>query len=449
MGNSESMRKNISSIRVCSFFILFSILSTGPVSVFGNWGMEVGRANEEDVVNLLTDWTTMDMAQRRIQSVMQYPLLRERQRQLIGLPDSADGAVSIDDVVEWWIKNVASRAQLIAKNPSASCAQAQMSVQIFLTIMRQKSMFGIDDSDSGKGAEIARMGDETVAFALQRCRDEALDECVATGRYTQIIERGIGEAAQADRYSIDIPDPDAWAEDALRQCAIYELDFVSTSKIDSGGVIVERVLKGTVEVQLEPGDLKVANLVLYGQTRGDLANLSLKCSMPAVQVTCNPGKGINGGFKAWIRRMDLKHREFYVDSRGVSQVRTVGEDKLPIELSGDAMMVKMNIVIPKGPPVPAFDFPAGGMAFTIAHKKDAIIVGGSNVRFERSNRGVYPTIFEFTYADQDKLNSISGWDSTVLKLVHKPKPKPFKKPIEPIRKPIEPSTRIKRIGGSL
>ena len=432
------MREKNFSIRVCSFFILLLMLFIGPVSAFGNWGMEVGRANDEDVVNLLTDWTTMDMAQRRIKSVLLQPLMRERQRQLIGLPDSADGEVSIDDVVEWWIKNVASRAQLIAKNPAASCAQAEMSVNIFLAIMREKSMFGIDDSDSGKGAEIGRMGDETVAFALQRCRDEALDECVATGRYSQIIERGIGEATQSDRYNIDIPDPDAWAEDALRQCAIYELQFVSTSKIDSGGIIVERVLKGTLDMQLEPGKFKVANLVLYGQTRGDLVNLSLKCAMPAVQVTCSPGKEIVGGFKAWIRKMDLKHREYFVDSRGISQVRTVGEDKLPMELAGDAMMVKMNIVIPKGPPVPAFDFPAGGMAFTIAHKKDAIIVGGSNVRFERSSRGVYPTIFEFTYADQDKLSSISGWDSTVLKLVHKPKPKPFApRPPEPVRKPLK------------
>jgi len=73
--------------------------------------------------------------------------------------------------------------------------------------------------------------------------------------------------------------------------------------------------------------------------------------------------------------------------------------------------------------------PAIGYAFYIAHKKDLTGKGqpgeGSIVKVENNTRGAYPVLFEFTYADQGGTTGGSFSDTTVFKLVHKPKPEPL------------------------
>jgi hypothetical protein len=141
--------------------------------------------------------------------------------------------------------------------------------------------------------------------------------------------------------------------------------------------------------------------------------------------------------------MKLKHTEFYVDPDGLSKQRTVGEDKLSLEYSGGAMMAEviMKITEDRTMTVPV---EVGMTSFLIAHNKDSQGQGPA-VRFERDKRGVYPVIFEFTYADRDRTKGpkfVWASDSTVFELIHKPDPKPIERKPDKPRKPLKPRPKI-------
>jgi hypothetical protein len=217
-------------------------------------------------------------------------------------------------------------------------------------------------------------------------------------------------------------DPTDWMKKALARCANYELRFNSTSRIAQGGMMVERSYNSKIMLTAKEGSNPEIPDVLYGQTHGNITDVQLKCVMPNVQVSCAPGSEIDSGFKAWARNMELKHREFYLDNDEVVHERIVGEDKLPLELSGDAQTIMMIIKIPNGPAVPPFPFAAGGLAFATAHIKDSVFPGQiGNVKIERTTRGAYPVMFQFTYADSGKMQTMLATDSTDFKLVHTPK----------------------------
>jgi len=85
--------------------------------------------------------------------------------------------------------------------------------------------------------------------------------------------------------------------------------------------------------------------------------------------------------------------------------------------------------------------PAQGFAFYIAHKKDrgTGAGAGTTVTVENIKRGVYPVMFDFTYADQGTESNVPASDSTEFKLIHKPKPADLPaRPPEPMRKPLKP-----------
>lgn len=440
-----------------------AIASLAPAYTFaGGWGVERGRAGAGDVARLLVDQLAVKMAHTRISGAVSRPLAEERQRALLGT--SAVGYrvdELLDDVYDWWLKDVMRPAEEIATNPAASCEEAKIAVQTVLGMMRQRHLFGMtaDENDRSERAERLRarqaeldeIFDNTRTKLATRCREEALDECIATGRTEQIIQNELGLMRGSAFTGRDIEADAAWVDSAFKQCAIYELHFVSTTKVPQiFNLMMVRDTKIKLEFQPADGILDTVaggtplSDLLKGQTSGQTNPffISFKCSQPGINVVCMGGENLSP-FKARVFKMDLRHREFYVDGAGISKERMAGEDKFIFELSEGIYGVNAVVRAPRGPEVPV-PIPGMGASFYLAHKKDRV-GGGPTLKIERSKRGAYPVIFDFTYADQDNESNASASDSTEFKLIHKPKPKPIVR-IEPTRKPLKPPTRIKRPG---
>lgn len=396
----------------------------------------------------------MKMAQNRLQSALQRALMLERQKQLLGLSDEAGTLKTVElveQIAKWWRENVLGPAAAIAGNPAASCAEARVAIQAVLGLMRQRQLLGMtpDKNDHSEEAEKARAEEaelEKLFSAVwnsvrQRCREEALDECVATGRFKAVTEWALGEERQSQLLGLGGESGvDAWAIDALGQCAIYELHFVSTAKVE-GSFKLDTVLDGKIKLKFkldEGGLLDSPSLEGEVKSATNPFLVSIKCETEGAQMTCSPTAIVTAPFKARIKTMDLKHREFYVDANDVSKERIVGEDKLSLEFSGAVVMTTAVISVP-GAGSMTTTVEAGWTAFRIAHRKDR---RDEIFTFERDKRGVYPTVFEFTYADRDQEEGTTASDSTVFELVHKPGPKPFPtRPPEPPRKPLIPRAR--------
>src|SRR5207247_7142045 len=124
--------------------LLFVFLCS-PISMFGNWGLEVGRANEGDNARLLTDWLAMKMARNRIESSTLLANTAERQRSLLALPQNSNARpdVLLDAIYEWWLKDVLGPAEAISRNPAATCAQAQLATEKLLGMMRNRQLLGL------------------------------------------------------------------------------------------------------------------------------------------------------------------------------------------------------------------------------------------------------------------------------------------------------------------
>lgn len=442
------MRKDHLRVQIRSMFLLLCILLTGPVSLLGNWGMEVGRANEGDQARLLQDWIVMKMARSRIERAVSAPLAKERQIQLLGL--AADSGISPADLVEgvyaWFMQEVMAPAQRIGMNPAASCEEATLAMSSLLGMMRQRALLGMED-DEARAEELSRIFDANKEIASLRCRDEALDECVATGRFMQIPTLKLSMDRQAELLGIS-PDFDTWVDDALKQCAIYELHFVSTTKVAMP--TVETVRDGKVPIKFEAAGGSIMDAAMSGKKLGELLKgetkggnnpffVSIKCALPGLDLTCSPGAN-SDPIRVGINEMEMQHREFYIGPDGISKVRIVGEDKFSMEFAGGIFALDAVIKAPNfSHNVP---MPAHGYSFFIAHKKDVLGTGagqGTGVKIEQNKRGAHPVIFQFTYADQSNLSGTLISDSTEFQLIHKPEPKPFpKRDPEPIRKPLIP-----------
>lgn len=450
-------------IKILKTFVLFAMCCglLAPASTFaGGWGIERGRANAGDVARLLVDQLVLSRSQKRIAEAAIRPLAAERQRQLLGMSQESDADLyeRLDKINEWWLKDVMGPADAIAGNPAASCAEANIAVTKLLGMMRERQLLGMspEEGDSSPGAVNARAADEglsqrleaSITMLTQRCREEALDECIVTGRFQQIIDTEFGISRQNDLLGGDSEIDKAWVEQALKQCAIYELHFVSTTKaLQIFNLVTVRDAKVPITFEEAPDFVigeKLADL-LKGETSGGTNPffVSVKCSQPGLSIVCMAGENATP-FRASISAMDLKHREFYVDGNGISKERLVGDDKFSFELADGIYGVDAVVKVPGMPDVPV-PMKAIGISFYVAHKKDRVDARPA-VKIERNKRGVYPVIFEFTYADQDSESNVSASDSTVFELIHKPKPNPIVH-IEPTRKPLKPSTRIKRIGG--
>lgn len=462
------LKRNIYAISVFLLSILVSAVTT-----LGGWGVERGRADAGDAARLLVDKLAMTMAQKRISEAVSRPLRLERALQITGLFGTHYRSDQLMDAVyEWWKKDVMGPAQAIAANPAASCTEAQIANQTLLGMMRQRSLLGMspeDDNDHSALAEQARALDTELnemfkainTKVLTRCREEALDECVMTGRFEQIVQTEMGIGRQDSLLgTAGREDHETWMDETLKQCAIYELHFVSAAKIN-GEPKIDTVVEGKMTIKFEMGAggilgaLKGGKLlrdILYGQTEGS-ANpflVSIKCEFPPEQVTCGPGATPTNPFRAIIEAMELQHTVYGVNANGASEQSIAGKNKLSLEFDTGGMMsqavVKFRDRGNHTPPSMTLPIEAGGTAFAIAHKKDRI-GNAAMYKFEREKRGVYPIIFDFVYASQDVEGGVSATDSTEFKLIHKPKPVPIERKTEPTRQPLKPRTAVKKIGG--
>lgn len=450
--------RRVSGMR--AFVAAAVIIAVGcPVAVMANWGVKVGRAKESDVERLAEDWRVFMAEKQRIREVMLQVSATLRQRQLLG--GDAEPGMSPQELFaeaqEKWISNVLAPMQRIALNPAASCAEAQLIMTELLLVRKQEQMVGLDGSE-----EIQRFHDATERMVALRCEDEALDECVSTGRFQQILDLVFAAGRQSQLLGRD-DSIEEWAEDALKQCAIYELHFVSTTK---GGMMpmgIETVRDGRIKIRYQPppgGLLKSAaspEELFKGETTGgnNPFFVAVKCTSPApnMEFICSPAAD-STPITVRLKEMDLKHPEFYVETEQlkkpdvkskilvtekiVAKSRLVGENKLAFEFEGGMFSLKGMIKAPYN--TASIPFPDWGNTFYMAHKKDMIGGERSGKLLIRSDHlGVEPALFDFVYADQNTYANATVTDSTQFELIHKPEPKPFRNyEPDPIRKPLRP-----------
>lgn len=423
----------------------------------GGWGIERGRAGDGDAVRLISDQTALARAQRRIDEAVARPLGIERQKQLLGISDDGVPTDLMNKVFNWWLEAVMKPAEDIAGNPAASCEEAKIAIQTLLGMMRQRQLLGMspDEDDKSYGnaeardmdGELSGMLEAYKKMAVTRCREEALDECIMTGRFDQIIKLDFGMARQDDLLGSGSDIDSAWSDNALKQCAIYELHSVSTTKI-AQIFNMETVFDAKVKLEFESGESGIVNALLTGRKLKEMLKgetkggsnpflVSVKCSQPPLELTCSPGAAIDP-VRVKINTLELRHREFYVDEKGISKERFVGEDKFSYDFAGGIFSLTAVLKIPGGGTQP-LPFPGLGFGFYSAHNKDRT-GEGHTVMIGHNKRGGgldYPVIFEFTYADQGNESGVQTTDSTVFKLIHKPKPEPLKRTPERTRKPLK------------
>lgn len=310
--------------------------------------------------------------------------------------------------------------------------------------MRQRKELGM--SSDAREAELDKMFKEINDKGVQRCREEALDECVATGRISQIVIFGQAEARRSFLMSGSESDWQTWAKDALNQCAIYELHFVSTTHLDAL-YTVDSVIDGRIKLKFVEDGGPVLGMTLKGETEGATNPflVSIKCQYQGRggSLTCSPG-ATPSSYGAKILNFELKHREFYVTPEGVSAERIVGDDKFvlefrtgifPIQIVVTSHNLPMNISVPF----------AVGAPFAIAHKRDRI-GQDTTVKFENNKRGGLPIIFDFIYADQNAEGRSKADDSTHFELIHKI-PDEILKKLYPPRKPEAPRQPLRPPSG--
>ena len=413
--------------------------SSAPGNTLGaGWGLEVGRANETDVARLIQDQLSMEIARNRIEKAITRPLEKERQLQVLGR--STPGAPRVenlhDSVYEWWLNDVMKPAEAIAENPAASCAQAGDAIQTLFAMMRQRQLLGLE-------TDFWEMYQRINQKATTRCEEEALDECVATGRWIQIPETAFALARQSALLG-GTYDGTEWAKKTLKQCATYDLHFVSTTHLDVK-YTVDTVLDGRMKIEFVEDGGSVLGMSLRGESIGgnNPFLVSIACQRQGTtSITCAPGATpMGGGYAANIVGFEMKHREFYTGPNHVSAERIVGENKLVMEFRAGTLLSQMVTSHPREGNI-SLPFPIGSPQFWIAHNKDQF-GEKPTVKFEQNQRGAYPIVFDFIYADQNVVSRSQASDSTHFELIHKipeeirRKLYPPRKP-EPTRRPVKP-----------
>lgn len=402
------------------------------------WGFEVGRATETDVEALLADQLKLRREFERMSSVGQDVLGKERVKALLG--DSTRSDETLRDLMikidEWWTKEIDGPIVRIANNPAASCEEASDMVRLVLGRNREKALLGGNDNGLGFAFEI-------FGYVQKRCHEEALDECNATGRYEHIIQMMLAEQRLASMLGGE--ENGNWIGPVLKECAIYELHYVSTTDIDDE-FNLHSVIDGRIKVRPviegDTGFKIMSNLKFEGEANSGTNPFlqKLDCSAPDATVTCSLGGDPKKSAYAKIAKMTLKSKEFYVDERGNSQSRPVGEDLL--ELIFSPAMVSATATI-KMPDLPAITLPfleVGGTGFVIAHQKSKVEEG--MFKFTENRRTGYPILFEFTRQGKGVGEDVPGSDSTVFQLIHKPEKKPFEpRSKTPVRVPLKPKPK--------
>ncbi|MGH7513862.1 MAG: hypothetical protein ACREOQ_13175 [Gemmatimonadales bacterium] len=214
-----------------------------------SWGVIVGRAEANDMRTRILDWQLL----RKARALMQVRDLGEllsvaRQAQMMGTVEEHEPGPHGELFQTWntfYLNNVIGPAARIAANPAASCSESQTALTIFYGVDRQRSLLvpDPDENDHSPAAEEVRQAalewtasrDAIIYQVKWRCRNEQLDECVATGRYDGVLQWLYSEAHETSIIpATGAEDGNTWASDVLRQCAIYELRFRSIGSMDGG-----------------------------------------------------------------------------------------------------------------------------------------------------------------------------------------------------------------------
>jgi hypothetical protein len=434
------MKMNTIFSRVLIMAILLSTFIS-PSQIFANWGIEVGRANDGDLAELAIDRSAIKVAQSRIARAMILQIEQQRQRELLGLSQN-DPTVAdlIDSVYDWWRKNVLTPAKSVVANPAASCAEAGDAATALTAMRRQRELFGLDTDEDRKAFF------DIMADAGKRCREEALDECVATGRIRQILEVAIQQTRQGTITGASDFDWQSWAKDTLKQCAYYDLHFVSTTHLDAS-YTVDSVIDGRIKLKFVEDGGPWLGMTLKGETEGGTNPflVSIKCQFASRggSIACSPG-ATPSSYSAEVLAFEMKHREFYVTPDGVSAERIVGDDKFVTKFRAGIFGIQM-VVTNRNPPMDiTVPFPVG-TPFAIAHNKDRI-GQDTTVKFENEKRGGLPIIFDFVYADQNAVGRSKADDSTHFELIHKIPDEILKKLYPPRntqpRQPLRPRSGV-------
>ncbi len=357
-------------MRATTAATLFSALLVLPNTSRAGWGIDSGRANEGDAVTLLSDQLALKRGYNRISSILSGYILSAKNDKNADIQLAAEVVRLHDD----WVKEVIRPGEAIAGNPAASCVEARVPISIIFGAMRQRQLLGLvpGEKDFSNAAGTLREQEYELSELLysltekvrQRCRDEALDECNMTGRFIQIPTLALGETRQ-DQLGCKPTegDSEAWANAALKECAIYELHFVSTTKVGSAQIFnIETVRDGKIPIKFDapsgdimaalmaaPGERKKLGEILKGETSGSVNPffVSIKCSQPPLEVTCSPGAA-SDPVRSGITTLDLSYREFFLDPNGNSKVRVVGEDRFSFEFAGGIFSLQALIKIPNG-----------------------------------------------------------------------------------------------------
>lgn len=402
------------------------------------WGFEVGRATETDVEELLADQLKLRREFERMGRVGQAVLGKERVKALLG--DSTRSDETLRELMKkidvWWAKEIDGPIIRIANNPAASCEEASDMVRIVLGRNREKALLGANDDSMDFMFRV-------FSDVQNRCHEEALDECNATGRHDHVIRLMMAEGTMAA--SLGIGGDGSWIGPVLKECAIYELHYVSTTDIDDEFKL-HSVIDGRIKLKpVIEGDtgLKImSNLKFEGEASSGTNPFlqKLECSAPDATVTCSLGGDPKKSAYAKIAKMTLRSKEFYVDERGTSQSRPVGEDLLELIFSPAMISATATIKMPDLPPINLPFLEVGATGFVIAHQKSKVEEG--MFKFTENRRTGYPILFEFTRQGKGVGEDVPGSDSTVLQLIHKPEKKPFEpRSKTPVRVPLKPKPK--------
>jgi hypothetical protein len=457
---------------IFAFSLSFAVL---PNAARCGWGVEVGRASLSDLNDLAHAEQSLWSSEKAIARAVGEALVIERQRQLLGTTNGAGVERLFHLTFAWWLKSVLKPAVEIPFNPAASCAEARLGLQKLLELDRQRQLLGLapqqDPPADANAAEtdnwFKELWDKVLAATTRRCQDEALDECVYTGRMMAVIELVFSADRQAQLRGQDSPDT-SWATDALNQCAIYKVKFKSTGNVSRtathegykrevyGTVVIRPGLSGLVPsivgLSLPPEAMQLTGVTLNDPLFGSITCEGTDPGNPGpgggivVVDFCGPGPTdiVHEPIKVIVAQaFDLEH--FIYDVTGVDFTRP-GSDKVKVTRVGQDQLTLMFVPGPISVPEKSH-FEMHGSKYDLPDATPEVFAGiylaahiraGMNVVFKDSGSALdilslrkdsYPVLLKYTFPpDTEPTVGARGeiyMDTTEFEVSHQPEPKPF------------------------
>jgi len=459
-------------------FALSLSLALIPNAARCGWGLEVDRASFADLNDLAHAEQALWSSEKAIAYAVGKATVTERQLELLGIPSDPGLQRLFHLAFAWWLKSVLKPAAQIEVNPAASCAEAKLALTKLLELERQRQLMGLAPGEAGPADasvvdadSLIKEIDELVLQATtRRCHEEALDECVYTGRVSAVMELALSEERQGQLFGKGTSDS-SWVKDALDQCAIYKLKFTSTGSVSQtanqegykreveGTVVVRQGLPGGLPGGGLPG-LDMVLLLMGTDSTAHLSSVTCQGTDPAavegrVVVDFCGYAGINKGpTTVMVKALDLSHFTYDVDGidftapgRDKVKMTVVGQDQLTLMFVPGAISVaEQSHLEIQGRRLPSTDstpevfasiyqgahinqgndvvFPPGGAPDALSHRKSAYPVllrhthNGTSPPGARSE--IYKDTTEFEFSHQPEPKSFAPRDtSTIVRIDQK------------------------------